>query len=317
MLDANPAPGVSRSTGTTPLLNLAMKSMRRLTGILLIVISAASFGTLGILGRFAYADGLDAPTMMALRFSLSALVLLLLLVVRREPLPRGRTLLQLIGMGALGYVGQAFAYLTALKYATPGLVALLLYLYPVFVVILSAVFLRERIGGLKLFALALALAGLALTVGPASGELPGILLAVSAAAIYSVYILVGTQVMQQVSAIQSSAVIFMSAGVGSGLLMLLGGPHLPHTGSGWLVIAGIVILATVIPVGTFLAGLARIGATNAAMLSTLEPVVTILLAALLLGEVLQPLSLLGGALILAAVIMLTRSTLKPAGEGRV
>jgi len=48
-------------------------------------------------------------------------------------------------MGAIGYVGQAFCYLTALKYASPGLVALLLYLYPVFVAILSAIWLHEPI----------------------------------------------------------------------------------------------------------------------------------------------------------------------------
>jgi drug/metabolite transporter (DMT)-like permease len=60
---------------------------------------------------------------------------------------------------------------------------------------------------------------------------------------------------------------------------------------------------------TFLAGLSRIGPTNAAMLSTLEPVVTILLAALLLGEAPKPLSLAGGGLILVAVVLLTRAEL--------
>ena len=293
-----------------------MSAMHRFVGIILIIISAAAFGTLGILGRFAYAEGLDALSMMALRFSLSALVLLVLLAVRGERLPRGGTLIRLIGMGAIGYVGQAFAYLTALKYASPGLVALLLYLYPVFVVILSVIWLREPINRLKIFALGLALTGLALTVGPAGGQLPGILLAISAAIIYSVYIIVGTQVMQQVSAIQSSAVIFFSAGIGSSLLMLANGPHLPKTASAWLVIASIVGIATVLPVVTFLVGLRRIGATNAAMLSTLEPVVTILLAALLLGEILKPVTLLGGGMILAAVILLMRSALGQAGEQR-
>jgi drug/metabolite transporter (DMT)-like permease len=71
-----------------------------------------------------------------------------------------------------------------------------------------------------------------------------------------------------------------------------------------------VLIATVIPVATFLAGLKRIGPTDASMLSTLEPVVTVLLAALLFQEKLQPITLLGGGLILAAVILLTRSELR-------
>ncbi len=280
--------------------------MNRFVGVILVVLSAAAFATLPILSRYAYAEGLDVLSLMSLRFSLSALVLLALLALRRQRLPRRGTLLRLIGMGAVGYVGQAFAYLTALKYASPGLVALLLYLYPVFVAILSAVWLRESLSRLKILALGLALAGLALTVGPEGGRLAGILLAVSAAVIYSVYIIVGTKVMQQVSAVQSSVVIFLSAGVTSTLLMSLNGAHLPETGAAWLIIAGIVLIATVLPVVAFLAGLSRIGATNAAMFSTLEPVVTVLLAALLLGETLKPVTLMGGGLILAAVLLILR-----------
>lgn len=284
--------------------------MHRLTGIILVVISAVAFGTLGILGRYAYAEGMDALTMMALRFSLAALVLVALLAARREPLPRGRTLILLIAMGAVGYVGQAFCYLTALQYASPGLVALLLYLYPVFVAILAAIWLREPITRRKAVVLGLALAGLALTVGPAGGEWPGVVLAISAALIYSVYILAGSRVMRSVSAIQSSAVIFLSAGAMSTLLMLANGPQPPTTASGWAVIGALVLVATVVPVAAFLAGLARIGPTNAAMLSVLEPAVTVALAALLLGETLGPVTLLGGALILASVLLLAHGELR-------
>ncbi len=284
--------------------------MNPLAGIVLVAVSATSFGTLAIFGRYAYADGMDTFTILFLRFSLSAVLMAILLVTRRESLPRGLALIQLVGMGAIGYVGQAFSYFTALKYASAGLVALLLYLYPLFVAILSAILLRQRITGVKRLALGLALAGTALTVGPEGGQLLGILLAISAAVIYSVYIIVGTQVMKQVSAIQSSTVIFAAAGAMSGFLMAARGPHLPATGAGWAVIGSTVLIATVLPVVTFLAGLERIGPTNAAMLSTLEPVVTVLLAALLLGETLKPITLLGGGLILVAVVLLTHSELR-------
>jgi len=189
-------------------------------------------------------------------------------------------------------------------------VALLLYLYPVIVALLSVLFLHERLTRIKTLALGLALVGLVLTVGPEGGRLAGVLLALSAAGIYSVYIMVGDRVMKQVSAFQSSAVIFASAGATFGLLMTLSGPHLPHSGAGWLVILLVVLVPTLIAVATFLAGLARIGPTNAAMLSTLEPVVTVLLSAWLLGERLKWASLLGGGLILCAVLLLTRLELR-------
>jgi drug/metabolite transporter (DMT)-like permease len=284
--------------------------MTRITGILLITISAASFGTLAIFGRFLYADGLDTFTMLFLRFGFAAAIMAMILILRKEPFPRGKVLLQLIGMGAIGYVGQSFSFLSAIKYASAGLVALLLYLYPMFVFILSVIVLQEEVTRVKIAAIALALIGTTLTVDPAGGQLIGILLAILSALIYSVYIIVGTDVMKHVSAVQSSLVIFASAGAVYGILMGVNGAHFPATGTGWLGIAGIVLVATVIPVATFLAGLERIGPTNAAMLSTVEPVVTVLLAWSIFGERLQTITVLGGALILVAVVLLTRGDLK-------
>jgi drug/metabolite transporter (DMT)-like permease len=281
--------------------------MNKLIGILFITISAASFGTLAIFGRYAYDDGMDIFTVLFLRFGLSAAFMTVILILRREPFPRGRILAQLVGMGALGYVGQSYMYLTAINYASAGLVALLLYLYPFFVTILSVIFLREKVTAIKIIALILALTGTALTVGPLSGQMIGALMAIAAALIYSVYIIVGTNVMKHVSTVQSSTVIFASAGAVFGMLALIDGLHLPQTTSGGLAMLGMIFISTIIPVVMFLAGLERIGAVNAAMLSTLEPVVTVLLAIWLFGDRLQPVVILGGGLILAAVILLTNS----------
>jgi drug/metabolite transporter (DMT)-like permease len=286
---------------------MSHSSMSRVIGVVLVVISAASFGTLAIFGRYAYANGIDTFTLLFLRFTAAAILMGAFLVFRREELPRGRSLVALIGMGAIGYVGQSFAYLSAIKYASAGLVALLLYLYPVFVAILSVIFLKRKLTTLKVFALILATVGVALTANPQGGMWMGIFLALTAAGIYSVYIIIGTGVMVQVSAIQSSTVIFASAALVYGLLVKIFGPHWPTNSAGWFAVAGMALFATVIPVATFLGGLKLIGPTDASMLSTLEPVVTVWLATLLFGERLRLLSLLGGGLILAAVVLLTRS----------
>jgi drug/metabolite transporter (DMT)-like permease len=283
--------------------------MNKLIGILFIAISAASFGTLAIFGHYAYDDGMDIFTVLFLRFGLSAVFMTVILILRREPFPRGRILAQLMGMGALGYVGQSYMYLTAINYASAGLVALLLYLYPFFVTILSIIVLREKVTGIKILALILALTGTALTVGPVSGQVIGALMAIAAALIYSIYIIVGTNVMKHVSAVQSSTVIFAAAGVIFGILAFTNGIHLPATASGTLAMLGIIFVSTIIPVVMFLAGLERVGPVNAAMLSTLEPVVTVLLAMWLFGDTLLPIVLLGGGLILLAVILLTGSEL--------
>jgi len=284
--------------------------MKKLIGILLIAISAASFGTLAIFGRYAYADGMDTFTVLFIRFGSSAVFMTVVLLLRKEHFPRGQILAQLVGMGALGYVGQSFMYMTAIKYASSGLVALLLYLYPMFVFILSVMILHEKVTSVKVISLALAVVGAALTVDPNGGQLIGALMAIAAALIYSVYIIVGTGVMKHVSAIQSSTIIFASAGMVYGMLTFANGAHFPASHSGWLAMLGMIVFSTIIPVVTFLAGLERIGPTNAAMLSTLEPVVTVLLAAWLFGERLMPIVVVGGGLILLAVVLLTRSELK-------
>jgi drug/metabolite transporter (DMT)-like permease len=284
--------------------------MNKIIGILLIALSAASFGTLAIFGHYVYADGMDTFTVLFLRFGVSASIMTFILLLRKEAFPHGRILGQLIGMGALGYVGQSFMYLTAINYASAGLVALLLYLYPFFVAILSTIFLHEKMTVIKAIALVLALTGTALTVGPVSGQLIGAVMAITAALIYSIYIIVGTNVMKHVSPVQSSTVIFASAGVVFGVLAIINGMHFPASNSGWFAMLGIIFISTIIPVVAFLAGLERIGPINAAMLSTLEPIVTVLLAMWLFGDTLLPIVMLGGGLILIAVILLTRSELQ-------
>jgi drug/metabolite transporter (DMT)-like permease len=175
---------------------------------------------MAIFARIAYSAGADVLTVLALRFALAAVALLFVVRVRRLPLPRGRTLLALAVLGGVGYVGQSLAYFTALTLAPAGLVALLLYLYPGFVTVLSAVTGREELTRVKLVALGLAFLGCALTIRggsgfaqPAAGFGLGVLLGVAAAVIYAVYIVASAGVTASAGAIPSSTVITSSAAV--------------------------------------------------------------------------------------------------------
>lgn len=276
----------------------------RWMGVLLIVISAASFGALPIFIRLAYRTGADPTTLLVLRYSIAAVVMVAIMFARKTPLPRGRILLGLVLMGAVGYVGQSFAYFTALTMASASLVALLLYLYPAIVTMLSALFFKERLTAAKVGALTLALVGTALTIGPTgSGRVPGILLAIAAAVIYSVYILVGSRIIPHASAIAASTTVITAAAAVYIGIVAVRGPTFPQTFFGWADIFAIALVSTVLPIVTFLAGLERVGPTKASTLSTFEPVMSVMLAILILGETISPLQVLGGALILAAVIV--------------
>ena len=119
--------------------------MNSLTGIFFTILSAISYGTLGIFGKLAYQQGLSTNTLLFFRFSFTAIILMSTLLLRKQTLPTGKTLFVLIGMGAIGFSGQAFCYLSALKYANAGVVAILLSLYPAFVSVITVLILKKKI----------------------------------------------------------------------------------------------------------------------------------------------------------------------------
>jgi drug/metabolite transporter (DMT)-like permease len=280
---------------------------RRWHGVLWIVLSAAGFGAMAIFAKLAYRDGATLATMLFLRFAIAGLLLAAWGVAQRMRWPRGRDLVWLLAMGALGYVGQAYCYFSALQYASAGLVALLLYLYPAIVTVLSALLWRRRIGKGRGWAVVGALAGTALTVG---GDLDsqslGIALGIGAALIYSAYILAGEGVMRRVAPLPAATVVMLAAAVVYGAAAGREGLFLPASLVGWSAVLAIAVFSTLLAILGFFKGMEKLGAADASALSTLEPLITLALAALVLGEAVSGLQLAGGALILAAVVYLAR-----------
>lgn len=279
-------------------------------GVVLIAVSASAFGAMAIFARAASAAGADMFAMLLFRFFVAAMLLLGWCRVQRVRFPSRRQALGIALMGGIGYVGQSLCFFGALQYAQASLVALLLYLYPVFVTMLAAVFLHERLTPVTLGALLLCSLGTALTVGGGQGQPLGMALAVAAALIYSGYIVVGAKLTRGVDARATATLVCLAATVSFGLMAAVRASqgallHWPSGAGGWAALVAIAVCSTVIAILTFFAGLQRLGAGRASMLSTLEPVVTVLLAAMLLGETLTPAQLGGGVLILAGVVWLS------------
>jgi len=296
----------SHATPSAPPGDLAARR-RTLTGIAFVAASALGYGSMPVFARLASLDGVEPRSLLLLRFSTAAAVSWALFAVRRGRLPSGRGLLTLVGMGAIGYAGQSFCYFTALTHASAGLVALLLYLFPALVALLSWLVLRHPLTRIQLGALAMALLGSLLTIGRAAdGSALGVAFGLGAALIYSVYILVGARLPADVSPVASTAVVTSAAAATYLVQAAVGGVQLPASAAGWLGVGGVVLFGTVMAIALFLAGLERLGAVRASVYSTLEPVFTLGLSAALLGEALTPLRLLGGALILGAVLLLAR-----------
>jgi drug/metabolite transporter (DMT)-like permease len=277
------------------------------SGIALIVVSASAFGAMAIFARFAYAGGANVTGVLASRFAMAGAILAAIMLATRRPWPRGRALAVAIAMGAIGYAGQAALFFSALNHASAGLVALLLYAYPTLVVLLSAAFLGGRLTAVQIALLAASFIGLALTLGGGQGTATGIALGLAAAAVYSVYILVGARELGNVDALASTTVICLSAAAVFVLSALFTAPRFPGAWWGWAAIGAIAVVSTVVAILAFFAGLKRVGPATASIVSTLEPVVTVALAWLVLGETLTPLQLAGGALVLSCAAILARA----------
>src|SRR5829696_2598425 len=259
-------------------------------GVACCLASAAAFGAMGIFGKLAYDEGATVGTLLATRFTLAALVLWIVVAcTRRAPRPTAvprRDLLLGLAIGAIGYGAQAGGYFSALARLDASLLSLLVYSFPVMVTVAAVALGREKANARSVAALTLASAGLVLVLaGAAGGALDplGTALALGTAFVYSAYVLV-------------------SEGIAARLGPLIGGDLAPGrvSAEGYAWLAGLALVSTVAAIGLFFAGLRRTGQSAAAILSTLEPVVTVGLAYVAFGESLGPAQLAGGALVLLA-----------------
>jgi drug/metabolite transporter (DMT)-like permease len=299
---------------------------RRLTGVALILVSAAGFGSGSLFAQPVYAAGVDWLVLSAWRFLFGAGLTwgwLLLSADRRLGLRRlgRRTVIVTIALGVL-YVGNSGSYYAGLETVSPSLAALIVFVYPALVAVLSLRFGRRLQGRRAWFALGVALVGVALSLGgidPTDAPpLDGLLLVIASPIIYSVWIVlaarlsgerehaVGDQADDGASAAAAMAVMMTATAAVYWMAALSSGrPVLPGDvpSEAWFGLAGVGIMSTFVAIQTFYAGAQRIGAAQAALISTVEPIWTIVLAALLFSIALTPAQLVGGALILGGVLI--------------
>lgn len=295
-------------------------------GLALTVVSAFGFGSGALFAQPVYAAGVGWHVLMAWRFLIGASlawVWVALSPSTRRGLRRmdRRAFVVAVALGVL-YTGNSSTYFAGLETVSASLAALIVYIYPALVAVLSLRF-GQRLEGRRAWgALGLALAGVTLAVGNiGAAEVPplsGLLLTAVSPVVYAVWIVlaarlsgerrsgVGQEADAGADPMSAGAVMLSATAVAFWLSALaLGRPVLPAEipGAAWGGIAGVGIVSTFVAVQGFYAGAHRIGAARASIVSTVEPIWTIVLANLLFAESLGPLQLVGGAMILAGVVI--------------
>ncbi|TGE33278.1 DMT family transporter [Desulfosporosinus sp. Sb-LF] len=275
--------------------------------VILILISTLGFSVYPIMGKFVFAGGAGLSTVLFVRFTIAALFFWTL-TIWREGFPRLplKTWLTLWGMGGIGYSMMAGLYLTSVRYIPASLAALLLYAYPIIVTVIAILSKQEKYSSHKLMGLILSTLGLVSVLGVALQGINffGVTLALGSAFVYAIYILVGNKVLQTTTSLVSTTVISTSAALTYGVIGLpLGGVTWNLSWGTWMWIGGITLFSTIIAMLTFFQGMKRIGATSASIISTMEPVMTVGLAVILLDEHLTLLQVFGGIFVVLGGIL--------------
>jgi drug/metabolite transporter (DMT)-like permease len=274
-------------------------------GASLILLSAIGFGSMALFAKLAYADGVDTSTLLAMRFAIATLLLGAFALHKRARFPCGRELAAYIAMGFI-YAAMAWAYFNALHYTSSSTVAIVLYTYPTLVAIAAAILRIDRFGIAEALALIASSTGLHLVIGGSLHNLNfGAVLALTAGVFYACYILIGSRLKGPFDTTACSTVVLATTAVCFVVSSLFKGIHWPNGASGWAAILSVAVLGTSVAIAAFIAGLKRLGPTQTAILSTLEPVVTVALGIAFLAEEPTASAIGGGALILSAAIGLT------------
>lgn len=286
-----------------------------LTGSLVALVGALAFAPMTTLARLAYDSGADGASLVLCRYAFAVLVFWALIQLRgRLPLlPRGawgKTL----GAG-ICWIGGTYGYLGAVEYIPVSLAAVAIYAYPLVVAALSPLVEKSRLTLLHGLAFLTAFGGLALALGPDLSTLDwrGLALAgVGVAGSAGMLLLTARQAPEVDSMTHTFWVNLVGlAGVGV-LINFTGGLRLPGSDAGWLAFAAVLAIY-ILAILCVLGGAKLAGAARTAMIMNLEPVITLALAALVLGELLGWEQLVGAALVIGAVVGVTLLDIRSGG----
>ncbi len=281
----------------------------RWLGALLVFVSGVAFSTKAVLVKLAYRHGVDSVSLLALRFGFSAPFFAFaafggrLRGKRAAPLSRG-DVSAIVGLGVLGYYLASLCDFVGLRYISAGLERLILFIYPTLVVVIEAWLFKVRLGRRQLTALLLTYAGIALAfrgeLGNYGTDVPrGAAWVFGCALTYALYLLGAGRMVPKLGSQRFTALALLAATAAVLVHALIVGARVLGLGTPAYVIGLVMaLLATVLPAFLLARGIALIGSGPAAIVSTVGPVSTILLAYFFLQEPLSLTEILGTALVI-------------------
>ena len=279
-------------------------------GIGLIILSALGFGTLGLFTKLAYIQGFNPLSTLFWRLVGSAVILWIWLFFSRQWQVKQGSAVAAFFLGASIYALQENLFFHALTHASAGITTVLFYTYPAFVAVWGYFLTKEKSVALSSWqskALVLALLGCLLTIDFSSqtAQPLGIFLGIASGAGYGLYLFCSSRLVKKIEPIKAAAYMLLGSAFTIAIVVISGQALImPTTKSSLAIVAGLALISTALPTITLFLGLKRLDVLPAAIFSTLEPILAVVMGIIFLQEQFWFGQAIGGLLIICSAVIL-------------
>ena len=289
-----------------------MARSKQLTGSLFVVLSSLGFAIVPTLGVNAYDRGSNAMGVMTPRFTLAALILIVIrqIFAKNEGWPTKRQALTMVALGGCGITTVSLMYFIAIESVDTSLAIVLWYGYPVLVLLIAWAVDGKRPTIRVLAPLAITFVGIAITAGQiGGGSGSAIALVIGSSVVFAFYLSLVSRTSNKMGLITGAMFLNLGAATGYWLVSIVPieqlNPIFPSTTNIWLIIVAAATFGTVLPILCSLSALQRISAGSYSVITTAEPVMHIFMGVIFLNELMTINRFFGALLVIVGLTIFT------------
>lgn len=277
-------------------------------GYILAAFSAATYGMNPLFSLPLYADGMGVDSVLFFRYLFAVPMVALMVKSRGRSFAIQKGELWPLLMVGVFFVLSSITLFRSYLYMDSGIASTILFIYPVMVALIMAVFFKEKVSFQTWVCIAMALAGIGLLYKAPDGAVlstVGILFVLGSALAYTLYIItVNKTILKDVPSVKVTFYVILIGFIIFSVMVLLGGGlQTPTKWWLWLDLVAFALFPTVISMYCATKAIVYIGSTATAILGALEPVTAVLFGITLFGETLQGRGVAGLLLIIVSVTM--------------
>jgi drug/metabolite transporter (DMT)-like permease len=285
---------------------------QRIIGTALVMMSSLGFSIGPTLAKYAYDAGTNALGVMTVRFTVASVFMLVArqILMRQAPLPSFGLLLEMFMVGTFGITIVSFTYFLAIEDIDTGLAIVIWYCNPLVVVFISWIIYKKRPSRNIVVSLFFSITGIAITTGQVkSGSSGAITLIFISAFLFAFYLLGLSHTLKKTDLLTGVTFINVGAMLGYWLICAILPFDLtvefPSNIESWLYVCAFALFGTVVPFMFSFAGMKRVGPSMLSVITTIEPVLAIMMGIIFLSEPITTPRVIGAIFVIGALIALT------------